>query len=180
MAWHGRISVPKKGLDVLVEAWRTICRARPELDLRLLLIGAGHHSDELERLLSGPGIRGIHRVDRFVHDRTQLRDLLVAADAYAFPSRLEGFAVALVEAMACGLPPVAADASGVREILGPEPAGTLVPRDDPESLANGLLELLDDPQRAGERGAAARRRVEAAFALDRVGAQLRELFFPES
>ena len=180
VAWHGRISVPKKGLDVLVEAWRTICRARPELYPRLLLIGARHHRDELERLLSGPGIRGIHRVDRFVHDRTQLRDLLVAADAYAFPSRLEGFAVALVEAMACGLPPVAADASGVREILGLEPAGTLVPREDPESLANGLLELLDDPQRAGERGTAARRRVEAAFALDRVGAQLRELFFPES
>jgi len=180
VAWHGRISVVKKGLDVLVEAWRTICRARPEEDLRLLLVGAGHHSDELARLLSAPDIRGVHRVPRLVHDRAELRDLLVVADAYAFPSRLEGFAVALVEAMACGLPPVAADASGVREILGVDSAGTLVPRDDAESLAQGLLELLDDPQAARERGAAARRRVETAFSLDHVGAQLRELFFPAS
>ena len=141
-------------------------------------MGAGHHGEELDRLLSAPDIRGVHRVPRLVHDRAELRDLLVAADAYAFPSRLEGFAVALVEAMACGLPPVAADASGVREILGPEPAGTLVPRDDPDALARGLLELLDDPPAARERGAAARRRVEEVFGLDSVGAQLRELFFP--
>jgi len=178
VAWHGRVSVPKKGLDVLIEAWRTICRARPGEDLRLLLIGGGHHRDELDRLLAAPDIRGVHRVGRFVHDRSELRDLLVAADAYAFPSRLEGFAVALVEAMACGLPSVAAEASGVREIIGDDSAGIVVPRDDPERLANGLLELLDDPETAGERGVAARRRAEAAFAPERVGAQLRELIFP--
>jgi glycosyltransferase involved in cell wall biosynthesis len=57
----------------------------------------------------------------------------------------------LETAMACGLPPVAADASGVREIFGVDSAGTLVPRDD---------------------------RVEAVFARDLVGAQLRSLFFP--
>jgi starch synthase len=177
-AWHGRVSVTKKGLDVLAEAWARVCRVRPGDDVRLLLVGAGHHDDELDRLLSDPRIRGVHRVDSFVHDRRELRDLLAAADVYAFPSRLEGLPVALVEAMACGLPPVAADASGVREILGVDTAGTLVPRDDPERLAGGLLELFDDPEKARERGAAARRRVEAAFALDRVGAQLRELFFP--
>ncbi|HYZ76634.1 MAG TPA: glycosyltransferase family 4 protein [Gaiellaceae bacterium] len=177
-AWHGRVSIAKKGLDVLASAWAAICRARPDADLRLLLVGAGHHTEELDRLLADPAIRGVHRVERFVHDRAELRDLLVAADAYAFPSRLEGFAVALVEAMACGVPPVAADASGVREILGADSAGTLVPRDDPDALARGLLELLDDPQAARERGAAARRRVETAFSLERVGAQLRELFFP--
>jgi glycosyltransferase involved in cell wall biosynthesis len=177
-AWHGRVSVAKKGLDVLAEAWAAVCSSRPGEDVRLLLVGAGHHGDELDRLLSDPRIRGIHRVDGFVHDRVRLRDLLAAADAYAFPSRLEGFPVALVEAMACGLPPVAADASGVREILGADSAGTLVPRDDPERLAKGLLELFDDPAAARERGAAARRRVEAAFGLDEVGRQLRELFFP--
>jgi glycosyltransferase involved in cell wall biosynthesis len=178
-AWHGRVSVAKKGLDVLAEAWAAVCSSRPDEDVRLLVVGAGHHDDELDRLLSDPRIRGVRRVDGFVHERAALRDLLAAADAYAFPSRSEGFPVALVEAMACGLPPVAADASGVREILGPDSAGTLVPREDPERLAQGLLELFDDREAARKRGAAARQRAESAFGLDEVGRQLRELFFPE-
>ena len=76
---------------------------------------------------------------------------------------------------ACGLPPVAAEASGVREALGPDPAGLLVPREDAEAFAAALLELLGDPEAARELGLRARRRVEEACSLERVGEQLREL-----
>jgi len=83
--------------------------------------------------------------------------------------------VALIEAMACGLPPVAADASGVREILGATLVDAVVPRGDADALPRGLLSLLDDLPRARRLGESARRRAVAACGLDAVGGQLRRL-----
>ena len=69
-------------------------------------------------------------VEEWVLDRARIRTFLSAADVYAFPSRHEGFAVAPLEAMACGLPIVAADAPGVPDLLacGEACGGIMVPR----------------------------------------------------
>ena len=76
-----------------------------------------------------------------------MSSLLSAADVYAFPSRHEGFPVSLVEALGCGLPVVASDATGVEDILGPPGGrpGTIVPRDDRAALADAIADLLADP-----------------------------------
>ena len=93
-------------------------------------------------------------IDRFVHDREDLKTYLCAADVYTLPSRHEGFAIAPLEAMACGLPVVAADTSGVADLVpdGEASGGVVVPREDATALASALGRLLDDPARAGSSG----------------------------
>jgi glycosyltransferase involved in cell wall biosynthesis len=172
LAWHGRVDLHRKGLDVLIEAWRRLSRN----GRMLLLVGSGAHTAELRSLLAS--VDRVHWVDEYVLDRERMRDYLSAADVYVLPSRHEGFPVAPIEAMACGLPVVAADAPGVPEIFagGAASGGVVVPRGEAQALATALEELLADEARRLELGRRARRRVEEAFSLDSVGEQLRDFF----
>ncbi|MBA3240937.1 MAG: glycosyltransferase family 4 protein [Acidobacteria bacterium] len=174
VTWHGRVDFRRKGLDVLLEAWRRVCDERPLCDLRLLLVGTGNDAAGLRAAL--PGTRGVFWVDEYVNDRERLRLYLHAADAFAFPSRHEGFAVAPLEAMACGLPLVAADAPGVPDLLegGEDAGGLLVPRGDVALFASALGRLIDDEALCRTLGLRARARVEECFALEAVGARLRD------
>lgn len=179
VVWHGRVDFRRKGLDVLLEAWRRVCAERPGGDLRLLLVGAGNDGEELHEAVkqaSARGARGLSWVDEYVKDRVRLRAYLRAADVYAFPSRHEGFAVAPLEAMACGLPVVAADAPGAPDLLegGEASGGLLVPRDDAAAFASAVGRLLDDEALRLVLGARARVRVESEFGLEAVGRRLRD------
>jgi glycosyltransferase involved in cell wall biosynthesis len=117
--------------------------------------------------------------DEYVQDRALLRLHLAAADVFAFPSRHEGFAVAPLEAMACGLPVVAAEAPGIPDLLsgGEASGGVIVPRGDSAAFGAALGRALDDVAWARATGARARRRVEEACAPDSVGRQLRDFLF---
>lgn len=174
VAWHGRIDFRRKGLDVLLEAWRRVCDERPATDLRLFVVGTGN--DAAEFRAASNGVRGLVWVDEYVRSRETLLKYLHASDVYAFPSRHEGFAVAPLEAMAAGLPVVASDAPGVSDLLeGVEAAGgLLVPRGDSAAFAAALARLLDEEELCRALGAKARARVEDGFALDAVGARLRD------
>ena len=174
--WHGRVEVATKGVDVLIDAWQTVCASRPGLDYRLLMLGTGVDSAWMHERLSGAGVRGVSWRDEYVQDRALLRRHLAAGDVFAFPSRHEGFAVAPLEAMACGLPVVAADAPGIPDLLsgGEASGGVVVPRGDAAAFAAALGRALDDVAWARATGARARRRVEEACALDSVGRRLRD------
>jgi glycosyltransferase involved in cell wall biosynthesis len=171
VAWHGRIAIWKKGLDVLLDAWELLLRRGGD-DLRLLLVGSGRNAPELRARIEGSGLENVIWIDELLTSPAAIRGHLAAADVYAFPSRHEGFPVALVEAIACGLPVVASDASGVQDILGMDGAGVVVAREDPSALANALAQLLDDPERRRELGLRARGRAENHFSLDAVGSEL--------
>lgn len=179
VVWHGRVDFRRKGLDVLLEAWRRVCAGRPGADLRLFLVGTGNDAEELRAAVSkasAEGARGLVWVDEYVKDRGRLRTYLRAADVYAFPSRHEGFAVAPLEAMACGLPVVAADAPGVPDLLegSEDSGGIVVPRGDAARFAEATGRLLDDEALRLALGSRARARVEAEFALEAVGRRLRD------
>jgi glycosyltransferase involved in cell wall biosynthesis len=174
VAWHGRIAIDKKGLDILLDTWERLS-AGTNGDLRLVLVGTGDDAEEFRRLLTTKHLPGILWSDEFIHDAAVLRRYLCAADVYVFASRYEGFPVAPLEAMACGLPIVATDVEGIPEILadGQASGGLVVPRNDPEALAAALGRLLDDPSWSRELGRLARRRVETAFSLTATGERLR-------
>lgn len=173
--WHGRVDFRRKGLDVLLEAWQIVCRERAGRELRLLLVGTGHDAAELRARIDETKPTGVIWIDKYFNDRALIRRYLHAADVYAFPSRHEGFPVAPLEAMACGLPLVAAAAPGIPDILegGEASGGLMIARDDAASFASALGRLLDDDALAARLSANARRRVEDDFSPSAVGAQLR-------
>jgi glycosyltransferase involved in cell wall biosynthesis len=160
-AWHGRIDIRNKGLDLLLEAWHMVGRGR------LLLAGDGPDAETLRRRI-GADPR-IDWRDQYTLDRAWMRGFLSAADLYVFPSRHEGFAVAPLEAMACGLPVVATETSG----LEGDESVIVVPPDDPLRVAQSIDYLLFDADRCRRLGKSARRHAEAAFSPSAVGARLR-------
>ena len=177
--WHGRVEVATKGVDVLVDAWESVCAARPGVDLRLLMLGTGVDSVWLHERLGRAAVRGISWRDEYFQDRALLRLHLAAGDVFAFPSRHEGFAVAPLEAMACGLPLVAADAPGIPDLLsaGEDSGGIMVPRGEVGPFAAALGRALDDAEWTTAIGARARQRVAERCAPESVGRQLRAFLF---
>lgn len=178
VVWHGRIEMSTKRLDILLDAWANICAERPKQELRLLLLGTGQDADVLQQRIDALPIQNVTWINQYITDRSEIRRVLSAGDVYAFPSVFEGFPVAPIEAMACGLPLVAAAASGVPDILnqGEASGGLLVPCGDVVAFQSALDRLLDQPGWASELGKLARRRVEAAFSLEAVGQQFLKFF----
>jgi glycosyltransferase involved in cell wall biosynthesis len=97
---------------------------------------------------------------------------LAAMDIGVLSSLAEGFSNSLLEYMAAGLPAIATDVGGNREALGD--SGILIPPDDPQALANAILELCS-PELRDRLGKAARARVER-FGLERAEARLGEIY----
>lgn len=178
---HGRIDFYRKGLDILMAAWKQICCERPNQDLRLLLVGTGSDADKLRECIAKMRLRGVMWRDEFVNDRAVLRLYLSAANVYTLASRQEGFPIAPLEAMACGLPVIATDAPGVPDILegGEDSGGLVVPRENRQALALALGRVLDDEAWGRELGKRARRRVEDYFSPAVIGTQLRELMLKQ-
>jgi starch synthase len=172
VAWHGRVEIRRKGLDVLLDAWDELRAGDTGHDLRLLLMGTGSDAERLHQRVDGRD--DVTWIDRYVHERSTIATFLAAADVYAFASPHEGFAVAPLEAMAAGLPVVATRAPGIAELVGGDgpPPGVIVPVDDPHALATELRHLVDDPERRRAMGASARARVEGAYSIAAVGTAL--------
>lgn len=164
----GRLS-PQKGQDLGVRAWRQVRRERP--DALLLLVGDGPDRAVLERD-AGNGVLVLgHRDD--------VPDLVAAADLALLPSRWEGLALSLLEAMAGGLSVVTTDVAGSRStLLGGDlpPAGEVVPVGDAAALAQAVLHRFADPQQAAAEGRAGRLRVEQHHDVRSTTAQVRQAY----
>ncbi|MGH9268216.1 MAG: glycosyltransferase family 4 protein, partial [Acidimicrobiales bacterium] len=132
----------QKGLDVLVGAMPTVLRSYP--DALLLLAGrAGNQTRSLNELI---GSFELGAAVRLLGVRDDIADLMAAADVFVSPSRWEGLGSVLIEALALEVPIVATDLPAIREVVGtgPDPVGTLVPPEEPESLATAVLATLQD------------------------------------
>ena len=182
VVWHGRVEIERKGLDILLEAWKQICAHRAGKDLRLLLVGTGSDANKLRQRLESMQLQNVQWLNEFVRDRTVIQRYLSAADVYTLPSRQEGFPVAPIEAMTCGLPVVAADAPGVPDILehGEASGGIVVPRENATALALALGRILDNEAWGRELGKLAQQRAYESFSLQAIGKQMRDFFLSET
>jgi glycosyltransferase involved in cell wall biosynthesis len=142
---------PIKDQATLIRAFAEVAREHPQAEL--WLIGDGLRARELCDLAVAEGV-----ADRVVFwgPRRDVPELLGQIDVFAFSTtRDEGFGIALIEAMAAGLPVVASDVPACREVLGDGAAGVLVPAGDAPRLAQAICALLSsEPQRAAWAGRA--------------------------
>ena len=138
----GRLA-PEKNWDTLLRAFAKVCERRA--GLRLVLIGDGPAKSELETLASELGIAE-HVTFTGALRFEDVPCYLKAADVFAFASVTETQGLVTMEAMAAGLPIVAVDGSGTRDIVEDGKQGFLV-ENDADALAQGLENLLADPQR---------------------------------
>jgi glycosyltransferase involved in cell wall biosynthesis len=154
----GRLD-PVKGHDTAV-------RALPGLpDVQLAVVGSGPERAALHQLARELGVADRLRLYGWSDD---VGTRLAGFDVFCHPSRYEGLGLALIEAMAAGLPCVASEVGGVPEVLGR--CGVLVPPDDPAALALAVRRLRADPAERARLGARARRRALAVFSTERMGA----------
>ncbi len=166
----GRLAL-EKGLMSLVDAWARVLKSRS--NTRLWLVGEGPIRDKLAAEIERLQIRGRCVL---VGSFDCVEEVLAAADVFVLPSREEGMSIALLEAMASGLPIVATDIPGNRALIASGEHGLLVPPDDPAALAGAINSLLDAPSRAAHYGEAARGRVERHFALSTMVGRHVDLF----
>ncbi|MCA9116639.1 MAG: glycosyltransferase [Planctomycetaceae bacterium] len=133
----GRLD-PQKNPQLLLRAFRQVRQQVPAA--RLLLVGAGGLERELQAIIQNdPLLAGSVHLCGF---RADVPRLMRAADVFVLSSRWEGMPNVVLEAMAAGLPAVATDVEGVAELLGESAGGLIVPSDDTDVLATGLIRLL--------------------------------------
>ncbi len=166
---------PKKGFDVLLQAFRLIRRQLREATLTIA--GEGPEEPRLVAMANSLGIADAVAFPGLVMGEAKAV-LLERARLFVSSSRREPFANANLEAMAAGRPMVATRVGGNVEMLEDEVSGLLVEPEDPEALAKAILRLLEDHKRATSMGRAAWQRARAfswETMLDRYEALYREL-----
>lgn len=180
----GSIS-PRKGLDVLAEAWSLLGRKRPRA--YLVLVGPGQHEirpwepeadfqAKVKATLTRSGA-----ADRviFTGPVENVEDYLHAADLFVFPSRREGMPNVVPEAMACGLPCILTPFLGLPTEFGNPGEHYMLVERTPEALASAMVTLLDKPEQRQQLGNQGRKwaeeHMDVEMSLDQYAALYREL-----
>jgi glycosyltransferase involved in cell wall biosynthesis len=174
---HVARMTPWKGQQYLVEAFAKLARQIP--NAYLLLVGAPvfDHDKYEHRLRNLTSKLGLDNRVVFSGYRHDLPQVLAAMDVFAFTSvEKDTSPLALLSAMSSGLPIVAFDIEGVRELLKADEQFLAVPVRQVEALAQALIRVLSDDRLRERLSAAARRQAEAEFSLDRYVSRMEEVF----
>lgn len=170
----GRLA-PEKGLDVLIAAWPLVRAQYPQA--RLTLIGEGPQRPALEEMVRTLGMMlGPGQAIDMPGAAPEPSEMMRGADLFILPSREEGMSIALLEAMALGIPLVASSIAGNRRLVSDFKHGRLAPPDDPKALAGVIIDQWDNFDRAFHMSRAARSRVEQEFSIHAVARHHLALF----
>lgn len=157
-----RLVIAHKDQLSLIRAMRVVRQYLP--GARLLIVGEGKDRPIIEH-----EIRNLHlnEVVLLLGNRHDVSALLALADVFVFPSRYEGFGLAVAEAMAAGKPVVASRVAPLTELVEDGGSGYLVQPGDSEALASAILRIAEDPPRAQEMGARGRLLAREKFDIAR-------------
>lgn len=153
----------RKGYEVMLRALPMIVKGFPQA--HYLIVGAGDAAYET-RLRAMVGAMGLEPHVHFAGFRDSVYPCLAAMDLYVHPALMEGFGIAVLEAMAMRKSVVATTTGGLPEIVRDGETGLLVPPGDAESLARSVSALLGDPSKRLAMGEAGRVRVTTHFTVE--------------
>lgn len=168
-----------KGVDILIKAIPMICQSVPEA--RFTLIGAGmgkSNTLSADKVLESQLPRQfLDRIRLLSHvERKKTPEIYARASVCVIPSRWEQFGYTCAEAMACGKAVVASNAGGLAEIVEDKVSGILVEPENPQKLAEAVIDLLRDTKQREALGKAARERIERLFSTDVVIPKMAEFY----
>lgn len=170
----GRLA-QNKGIEYLVKAMPKVLEKLP--NTQLLICGEGEEKDHMLTLIKKFGIEksitfyGTLNFEKLV-------ELYYASTVFAMPSisRLEAFGIVQLEAMACSTAVVCSDIPGPNAVMDVGRSGLLCKPRDENSLADALIKVLSDPERAFEMGRAGRRLVETKYNWDTIANQILAIY----
>lgn len=170
----GRL-VRRKGIDILIDAWKVVEKA--DARAHLYLLGSGDYQPdsielELQKSVATCGLRRIY----FEGNVPAPENYLNVADLFAFPSHKEGFPNAVLEAMAAGLPVVASRIGGNEDLIIHNSTGLLYQVDNSNELAECLIKLITDPRIRSRLGIQARCHVLTYNSITRIASLYSTLY----
>jgi len=167
----GRFEIAKDYPNML-HAFAQVCQR--DSSAVLLLVGHGSLQQETESLAQSLGLGD--RI-RFLGVRSDVPEVMAAADGYVMSSAWEGMPIALLEAAAAGLPIVATRVGGNHEVVRDGESGFLVPPRDHEALGQAMLRLMEQaPERRRDMGERGREHVRVHYGLGRVVERWQDLY----
>jgi len=164
--------INQKNQSVLIRAMREVIKQFPEA--KLVIVGDGPLREELERTADEVGIASNVIFTGYVPTREEVYEIMKAATVFTMSSDYEGFCVAAVEAMACGVPVVASDLAVFREVIGGD--GVFAERGNHKEFATALNKLLADSDRRSRLADRMKQRAETKFQLKKTAKEHRKIY----
>jgi glycosyltransferase involved in cell wall biosynthesis len=155
------------------ELFSAMAQLKERYPCHALIVGGGRREEEVRQMAESIGLAG---VVHFLGQRQDVADLLQAMDIFVLPSYSEGVSLALLEAMAAGLPVIVSRVGSNPEVVTDVETGLIIPARDAEALAESLAKLLADPALAKQMGAKARRHVEVNYSLESLGREVNSIY----
>jgi glycosyltransferase involved in cell wall biosynthesis len=172
--WIGLVAslTPVKRHDLLIKAYAIIKTAIPKSKIQFLFLGAGKERDKLENLVKRL------QAEQNIHFAGAVKDVaayLYQLDIGVLCSEREGLSNAILEYMACSLPVVATKVGGNTELVDKE-NGICVPTDDVGSLANALLQLIENENMRKKLGASSLSKIQRSYSWHRSMTELESYY----
>lgn len=167
--------VASKDVRTFIDVAARVTSELPTRAVRFAVVADGPERDALQAEVDRRGLGGTVALER-ARTGAALVDAYRDADVFLSTSAYEGFGLAIVEAMAAGLPVVATAVGGVTDLVVDGETGVLAPAGDLDALAAGVSALLADPERAHELGAAGRERARRQFDVAAMAAGYERLY----
>lgn len=164
----------KKGLDILLKAFAVVCKEREGLHLLVVGDGERRYAEGMKKWVCNHQLSDKVTFLGFLSAGEKL-SAFAATGVFVLPSYSENFGMAVLEAMACGLPVVITERVGIFEDVADAKAGIVI-KPDTEGLILALRELLHSPQRCRQMGEAGKRLVREKFSLDSVAEKMIDFF----
>ncbi len=158
----GRLA-KEKGIDIYLRAVTQVLRAFPET--AFVVVGEGPDRDNLQKLTDELGIgRSVSLLGR----RSDMPSVYASLDLLVSSSRQEGLPIAILEGMASGLPIIATAVGEVPAVIEDGVSGILIPKEDPDALAEAIISLLRDDEKRRRLASGARRRARDKYSAARM------------
>lgn len=166
----------KYGVDVLLKAVAKL-KTMTDKALKLNIVGTGSQKQELESLARDLGIENITTFYGAINN-TEVPTFLSQQDVFVVPSRFdsESFGVAAVEAQACAVPIIVSNVGGLPEVVKHEVTGLVIDKENPDELAQALLQLCNDKELREKFGQAGRERVKSLYDWNQNVAQMIDIY----